>query len=151
MKCDGCTLCCKLIDIPWMDSPEGEYCKECKPGIGCNIWKNVPEDCKLYKCAYRQAESVDIKYRPDRCGIIFEKATDTIFYGTIDNDIIVLDEVANEQIEQFLNKGFSVVLRYLGVPTCYVFNTEDRTAEDVWKEIKEAAWQHQAILQTYKT
>lgn len=151
MKCDGCTLCCKLLDIYWMDSPKGEYCKECEPEVGCEIWENVPEDCKKYKCAYNQAEGIDIKYRPDNCGVIFEKATDTIFYGTIDDNVMVLGDTANEQIGIFLKKGFSVVLRYLGTPTPLVFNTEDRTAEDVWKEIKEAAWQHQATLQTYKT
>jgi len=145
MKCDGCTLCCKLLSISWMNSPEGEYCKECDQDIGCKIWENVPEYCKEYKCAYNQAENIDEKYRPDKCGIIFEKATDSIFYGTVDNDIAVLGRTANEQIEQMLAKGFSVVLKMTRIKSFLILNAESKTTEDVWKEIKEAAWQHQII------
>lgn len=38
MKCGDCTLCCKLLDISWMNSPVNEYCKECDINIGC---KNI--------------------------------------------------------------------------------------------------------------
>jgi hypothetical protein len=131
-----------------MGSPPGEYCKECEIGSGCKIWKNVPKHCKSYKCFYRQMENLDPKYRPDRTGIVFEKATDTIFYGTIDNDLSTLNDVANEMIKIFLDRGFSVVLNRSDADMPFVFNTEGRTAEDVWKEIKEAAWQHQLTLQT---
>jgi hypothetical protein len=133
-----------------MDSPAGSYCRECYPGVGCKIWENVPENCKKYKCLYNQF-NIDIKYRPDYCGIVFEKATETIIYGTIDDDVITLSEDANEMIGIFLSKGFSVVLRSLETEPFFIFEADGRTAHEVFKEIKEAAWRHQAILQTYRT
>jgi hypothetical protein len=123
-----------------MDSPAGESCKECNVGVGCKIYDIAPEDCKKYKCFYNRIENLDIKFRPDKCGIIFERATDSIFHGIIDNDILMLNNVANEMIEAFVNKGFSVVLKTLNTEPCFIFNTKDRTANEVFKEIKEATW-----------
>jgi hypothetical protein len=82
---------------------------------------------------------------------VFEKATETIIYGTIDDDVITLSEDANEMIGIFLSKGFSVVLRSLETEPFFIFEADGRTAHEVFKEIKEAAWRHQAILQTYRT
>lgn len=151
MECDGCTLCCKVLDIPWMNSPAGEYCKECEPGVGCKIWDSVPEHCKKYNCAYRLVEKVNINLRPDKSGVVFEKATDKIFFGTITEGVYMLNEETIAQINKFLEKGFSVVLRHLEIREHCVFNTEDRTSDDVWKEYKEAVnkWQEfQHIKQT---
>lgn len=148
MECDGCTLCCKLLPVPWMDSPEGEYCKECEPEIGCKIWENVSEYCKKYRCLYNQLNNMDVMYRPDYCGIVFEKATDTIIYGIIDDDVETLNDDANDMISAFLTKGYSVVLRTFHTEPLFIFEAEGRTAQEVFEEIKEAAWQHQAILQT---
>lgn len=147
MECDGCTLCCKLFKIPWMDSPEGDYCKECEPNIGCKIWENRPEKCRPFECVYYKIKDISTDFRPDKCGIVFEMATDKIVYGTLDIDFVMSDLI-REQIHSFLKKGISVVLRHLYVPAPIVFNTEDRTTEDVWKELKEAAWRHQSTLQT---
>ena len=137
MECDGCTLCCKVLDIPWMDSPRGFYCKECEPDVGCKIWDTVSEDCKNFSCAYRSIDKIDIKYRPDKCGVVFEKATDTIFFGTIDPHLNDLNETVINQINSFLAKGFSCVLQHAWLPNPIVFNTEDRTSDDVWNELKE--------------
>jgi len=120
MKCDGCTLCCKVLPVPWMNSPQGEYCKECEPNKGCKIWETVPEDCKKYKCFYNRIESLDSKYRPDNCGIVFERATKTIFYGTIDSDISMLNNVANKMIKFFVSEGFSVVLKHLKTEPVFI-------------------------------
>ena len=147
MECDGCTLCCKMLNIAWMDSPEGEYCKECEPDIGCKIWENVPEDCKKYKCLYNQLDNLDIVYRPDFCGVVFEKATETIIYGIIDDDVAMLNDDANNMIGTFLSKGYSVVLRSLESEPLFIFEAEGRTAHEVFKEIKEAAWQHKKIVE----
>jgi len=109
MDCDGCTLCCKLIKIEWMDSPAGEYCKECDPGIGCKIYDNAPEKCLLFKCAYNQMEKASINMRPDKCGIIFERLDDIII-GTIKPELETISNDIFKQLESFKNEGFSFVL-----------------------------------------
>ena len=73
MECGGCTLCCKLLNIDWMNSPAGEYCKECEKGVGCKIFDHVPKKCLEFKCAYNQMEKVSIDLRPDNCDVIFER------------------------------------------------------------------------------
>jgi len=61
MECGNCTICCKILDIPWMDSPAGEYCKECNEGIGCKIYNTAPKDCLGFKCAYNQVDNISIE------------------------------------------------------------------------------------------
>jgi hypothetical protein len=138
MECNGCTICCKVLDVPWMNSPKGFYCKECDPGIGCKIWENVPEDCKSFACAYQQIDNINIEYRPDKCGIVFEKATDTIFLGTIDQVLNEFNDTVHKMIQIFLDKGFSVILKHTFLRHPILFNTEDRTPDSVWDEYKGA-------------
>lgn len=145
MNCEGCTLCCKLFNIPWMNSPEGKYCEKCEPDKGCKIYDTIPEKCKSYKCAYNQAPNLNTDLRPDKCGIVFEKATDKIFYGTLDTNF-VMNDVIDKQIKSFLEKGFSVVLRHLYIPAPVIFNSENTTAENIWKELKET-WLHLRMQQ----
>ena len=110
--CNGCTMCCLILPVPWMDKKAGEWCKKCKPGIGCSIYDNAPEDCIKYKCAYLQMEEVDIRLRPDHCKIIFEKLNDSIFHGSQHPDY-ELTKDALGQIRSFMREGFSVVVETL--------------------------------------
>lgn len=147
MKCDGCTLCCKLLNIPNV-SKEGEWCQHCDKGIGCKIHDTdeYPDDCKKYKCSYSFApRSINPELRPDKCGVVFELATDNIFYGTVDTDFIMNDVVKN-QILTFLDKGFSVVLRHLELKAPIIFNAENTTSENVFEELKEI-WSHRTTTQ----
>jgi hypothetical protein len=120
-----------------MDSPEGEYCKECEPEVGCKIYTTIPEKCKSYKCAYNLMKNISTDFRPDKCGVVFEKATDKIFYGTLDTDFVMSD-IIDYQIKSFLEKGFSVALRHIELEAPIIFNSEDTTSEKVWGELKEA-------------
>lgn len=137
MKCDGCTLCCKLLPVPWMDSPAGEYCKECEPDIGCRIYKNAPEKCLEFKCAYNQMKSVSINMRPDKCGVIFERLDDIII-GTIDPEIGLLSKDILGQMDAFINQGFSFILYKTGYKT-FIYSskyTDNEIREKISAELK---------------
>ncbi len=144
MDCDGCTMCCKLLPIADMDSPSGVYCKECNITVGCKIYNKRPEDCKMFNCAYKQVEIINTDLNPDKCGVIFEKATSKIFLGTIDDSVFCLPDIVKVQIDMFLKQGFSVVLRHLKIKTPYVFCAEGYKADKVLEEMKEA-WQRRII------
>ncbi len=146
MNCSGCTLCCKLLRIPWMDSPESEYCRECESEVGCKIWEDRPEGCRSFGCSYYNVEKANENLRPDRCGIIFEKATKDIFFGTVDDNIVVLNEIVNVQINKFLDEGFSIILRHPQLKKPYILAAEGKTANDIWEEAKEA-WSHRVTTQ----
>lgn len=148
MECGECTLCCELLNVPWMNSPAGHICKKCKIGKGCGIYNSsIPKDCLNYKCAYNQMEKVSINLRPDKCGVIFERLSDELFLGTT-RDQLVLTEDLEKQIMIFNHEGFTVILHNLrGQKTIY--KTEYHSQEYVEKELNEVIdkWQHRLIQQ----
>lgn len=89
-----------------MNSPEGEYCKSCLPSSGCVIFDEADKRCKDYQCAYRQMEKCAEIFRPDKCGIIFEKISEVVFSGLTEK----LTEIAKDQIRAFNKEGFSVIV-----------------------------------------
>lgn len=69
-ECGGCTLCCKLIDVPGL-AGAGKWCPNCKPGDGCQIYDDRPNVCLGFDCFWR-AENWPDSLRPDRCKVLFE-------------------------------------------------------------------------------
>ena len=107
MECDGCTLCCKLLPVPWMDSQANEYCKECDIGVGCKIFKKADENCRIFECCWKQMENANITLRPDKCGVVFEKISDEVIIGLMD---IELTNLMLNQIGYFKKEGISVLM-----------------------------------------
>jgi hypothetical protein len=134
MECGECTLCCKLIDIPWMKSPPLEYCSKCIPGKGCGIWDNVPKDCKEYECAYRQMDNISIMLRPDNCHMIFEKLTEDIFLGLLEPGYAMNKDV-HGQINAFIHDGFSVLISAFKNNVPLVISANGKESKDVYKEV----------------
>jgi hypothetical protein len=134
MECNGCTLCCKLLDIPWMNSPVGKYCSKCMVGGGCLIYDNAPEECKKYQCAYSQMENATIDLRPDKCHVIFERFNDHIFIGLIEQGYSVNNIVKN-QINIFNNDGYSVFLKVVGSGSPLIMASKDKKAIDIYEEV----------------
>ncbi len=135
MKCDGCTLCCKLLDVPWMNSPSGHTCKYCIEGVGCKIYNNAPKDCLDFKCAYIQMSNVSIELRPDHCGVIFERVSNDIFIGTVDPEEEKPKQIVKDQISVFLKDGFSVILFNKKIGKPIIINNK-KTKNEVWLEFK---------------
>ncbi len=143
MNCDGCTLCCKLLKISWMDSPAGEYCKECHPNVKCKIYNKAPKKCLEFDCAYNQMKQVDISLRPDKCGVIFERISENIFIGTMNPDEKELKEDIMGQIDSFVQTGFSVVLFHHKTKGPLIHPTKGTTSQEVWDIIqKETTRRH---------
>ena len=135
MKCDGCTLCCELLNVPWMDSPSYELCKHCNDN-GCDIYDTAPKDCLDFFCAYTQMDKASIDLRPDKCGVIFEKITNKLFIGTIDPEQKGPADIVLKQISAFLNDGYSTILYHKKIKEPMIFNTKDRTKKSVWFELQ---------------
>jgi hypothetical protein len=133
MECGGCTLCCKLIDIPWMNSPAGEYCRECEINKGCKIYNTtLPKDCKDYQCAYAQMDKCSINLRPDKCGMIFERFDDNIFTGLYE---IEISEEAKNQIQNFVEQGFSVLVNKFGTSDVSIY-TNSLDPQEIFNKVK---------------
>lgn len=132
MDCSGCTLCCKLIKIDWMNSPAGEYCKECDQGVGCKIYDHIPKKCLKFRCAYNQMEKVSIDLRPDNCDIIFERLSEDIFIGTVDPDIRKLKDIVKGQINAFNLQGFSVILLNQKIKNPHIYPASNKNIQSIW-------------------
>lgn len=120
-ECGGCTVCCDLFPVPQLDKEANQKCIHCQGG--CLIHETRPQACRDFNCAYIQSNSPE-DLRPDRCGVVFEKVSDRIFYGTAWKK---MTERAQGQVRAFLGQGFSVVLatNVGGVPRFYISPEHD--------------------------
>lgn len=102
--CGGCTACCDLFPVRALAKPPNTKCQHCD--AGCLIHETRPQECRDFDCMWLQS-TAPIEIRPDRCGIIFEKLSDRLIYGS------VLQPITAEgarQAHAFVGQGFSVVL-----------------------------------------
>lgn len=81
--CDGCTACCTVKQIAELNKPEHTKCEHVKDSVdmhppargGCTIYKDRPQSCLDYFCAWRYGIlGDDRKFRPDRIGLVFDIA-----------------------------------------------------------------------------
>lgn len=74
-ECGSCALCCKLPQIDWLKPPKpaGQWCTHCRPGAGCGIWAQRPQECAAFFCDWRLDAALGEAWRPDRCGFIVTK------------------------------------------------------------------------------
>lgn len=136
MECGDCTLCCKLLDISWMNSPVDEYCKECNIGVGCKIFDNIPKKCLEFSCGYNQMKKMSVGLRPDKCHVIFEKVADDIFIGLLDPENEMTD-IAARQINSFLKEGFSVFLTKPKEEIPIIYVTPGMDGGEVYHRVQE--------------
>ena len=133
MDCGECTLCCKLLDVFWMDAPPNVDCKHCILKGGCKIQETKPKECLDFECAYYQAPNAPIELRPDNCKVIFEKITDELFIGTLDAGYEIT-ETAKGQINSFVSQGYSVILGASDYRKPKIFIASGHNKEDIIKQ-----------------
>jgi hypothetical protein len=105
--CDGCTICCTLFKVEWLDKPKNTSCIHCD--AGCLIEDIKPEECTSFNCAYIQSNIDNINLRPDNSNVVFEKLSDRIFLGTLVPNTKPSKSAVN-QTHNFIDQGYSVVL-----------------------------------------
>jgi hypothetical protein len=70
--CGDCTFCCKMMGVSEMDKPPGKWCSECAIGVGCKIYDERPDGCRMFACSWAMSEEFPEALRPDRCKVMFE-------------------------------------------------------------------------------
>ncbi len=70
-SCDGCTLCCELLEIADIVKPSWQKCPY-DGGGKCTIYGRHPVGCRRFNCLWLQSEVLGEDLRPDRCGVVFE-------------------------------------------------------------------------------
>lgn len=134
--CGKCTLCCIFPKIDEMNSPRGEYCKECIPNVGCKIYIDRPESCRIFQCVWSQMKKVHIDLRPDHCGVMFEKVNDVLIVGSIDN-LENISDLVNRQIEYFSSEGISVFVQQFNPYKFICYLVKGANKNEIIKALKD--------------
>jgi len=75
--CGGCTACCKTHEIRALAKPPGHWCPHCRPGEGCVIYAERPEECRTFACLWLRGFGPD-RIRPDRTRVVLGTVTLTV-------------------------------------------------------------------------
>ena len=76
-ECGSCTLCCKLLAVPGLDKPAGQFCRHCVPGKGCNIYRDRPEVCQAWNCGWLVWRWLGEEWYPLRSKIVISPNVST--------------------------------------------------------------------------
>jgi len=106
VECGGCTECCTAFPVVELNKPAWKYCTLCKNG--CTVYELRPQSCQDCFCCYRKSPTGLKKYRPDKCGVIFEGVNPKLVVGTVVRETNI--DVA-DQIEAFRKQGVKVILK----------------------------------------
>ena len=63
-SCQGCTMCCKLMEIDALEKPRGAWCPHCDQKMGCTIYETRPEPCRIFYCGYMKIPHLDERWKP---------------------------------------------------------------------------------------
>lgn len=69
-ECGTCSLCCKLVGIEALSKPPGAWCPNCKPGVGCGIYADRPQECRDFACAWLENQQLGDEWQPIRSKIV---------------------------------------------------------------------------------
>lgn len=110
-RCGGCTLCCYLGGVPYLQKPSVTECQYLIPGVGCFIYEERPGTCREYTCLWNSNENWPDSLRPDKCHVIFKMAGDGNLLVMMDPaypDAWSQPEVLSAIHEAF-NNGYAII------------------------------------------
>jgi hypothetical protein len=76
--CGDCTLCCKVMAIEDLAKPAGQWCRHCKPGLGCRIYDSRPSECRDFNCLWLIDERFGPHWRPSKSKLVLTTSEDGI-------------------------------------------------------------------------
>ncbi len=68
--CGACTLCCKVYDVPAVESVAGQWCRHTKAGQGCAIHATRPDHCRAFHCLWMTESWLGPEWKPDRAKMV---------------------------------------------------------------------------------
>jgi hypothetical protein len=77
-ECGDCTLCCKVMAIEQLAKPASSWCPHCKPGRGCLIYPERPDECRSFNCVWLVNDRLDEHWRPNKSKLVLTTSDDGI-------------------------------------------------------------------------
>ena len=118
-------MCCKLIEIPSLNSDAGKWCKHCEPKSGCMIYERRPEFCQTFKCAWLAGYLPD-EYRPSKCKMVFSDVKDGF--------LVYVDPTMEDSVIE--RPDFKRIVKLLGTKNDVFIVSGKKTAKVQFKEKK---------------
>jgi hypothetical protein len=75
-ECGSCSLCCKVLDVPAVFKPAGQWCRHFKAGEGCGIHQLRPKSCREFACLWLKDYGLDEAWKPSTCKFVMAEAYD---------------------------------------------------------------------------
>ena len=69
-SCGSCTLCCKVYDVPAVESLAGQWCRHTQAGQGCGIHATRPDHCRAFHCLWMTETWLGPEWKPDRAKMV---------------------------------------------------------------------------------
>lgn len=75
-SCGACSLCCKVLGIAALEKPRGKWCSHCRPGRGCTIYEERPEECRTFRCLWLLDFRLGDEWKPSNCKFVIAADTE---------------------------------------------------------------------------
>lgn len=75
-ECGSCSLCCKVLDVPAVYKPAGQWCKHFAAGSGCEIHQLRPKSCREFACLWLKDYGLDDAWKPSVSKFVMAEAYD---------------------------------------------------------------------------
>lgn len=69
-SCQGCTMCCKLMEVGAVEKPRGTWCRHCDQKSGCGIYEARPDACRIFYCGYLRIPMLDDRWKPSKAKLL---------------------------------------------------------------------------------
>jgi len=115
--CDGCTACCKVLNIEELNKPGNTWCPHCKIGAGCGMYDTRPQACRVYECVWLQSQRggkpMAPELRPDRSRVVVgvtNGGDDLVLYVSPDRPDAWKRGAMGIFVAEMKAKGFAVMV-----------------------------------------
>lgn len=85
-QCGSCSLCCKLMEVPWLEKRAGNWCQHVQKGQGCSIYETRPDRCRGFQCGYLYWPQAGEHWFPARCKMAIYALDRTRMVILVDSD-----------------------------------------------------------------
>lgn len=72
-ECGSCSLCCKVLDVPAVYKPAGQWCKHFAAGAGCEIHQLRPKSCRTFECMWLAEDWLGDEWKPSTSKFVLTK------------------------------------------------------------------------------
>ncbi len=69
-SCDGCTMCCKVMEVVALQKPGQKWCPHCAIGTGCTIYETRPDECRTFYCGWMVDAGIPDHWAPKQSRMV---------------------------------------------------------------------------------